>query len=200
MQVDGVQGNPIQSRRSRRATAGPRRILVAYTSRFGTTGEIAQAIGEVLRDNDTTVDTRRIQDVSSLSGYDAVVIGSAIQYDRWIPEATRFVTTHQDTLARLPVALFFACLAASRHDEKARNQVKRYSDGLRAAFPRVKPLGVAGFAGALDYGKMSFLMRLGARAVMAFMRVNECDYRDWEAIRSWATDIKQAIDPPTVDH
>lgn len=182
------------------ATGRARKILVAYASQFGTTGEIAQAIGEVLCDDHTIVETRRIQNVENLIGYDAVIIGSAIQYDKWMPEATEFVSANQVALGRLPVAFFFACLALSRKNDKSNQQAKVYSDKLYVSFPLVKPLDVGGFAGVLEYSKMPFILSLLARGVMTFLRVRENDYRDWDSIRSWAKDIKQAMELQSTDN
>ena len=42
------------------------RILIAYASKCGSTGEVAQAIGQVLCDAGATVNVRRVQDVKDL--------------------------------------------------------------------------------------------------------------------------------------
>ena len=54
------------------------RILVAYASKHGSTREIAQAIGDVLRDAGFAVKVAAVSTVSDLSPYDAVVLGSAL--------------------------------------------------------------------------------------------------------------------------
>jgi len=54
---------------------GPK-ILVTYASYLGTTGGIAQAIGESLCERGADVDIRQISQVGVLSPYQAVVIGS----------------------------------------------------------------------------------------------------------------------------
>jgi menaquinone-dependent protoporphyrinogen oxidase len=54
------------------------RILVAYASRAGSTAEVAEVIGRVLREGGPEVDVCPVGDVHSLAGYDALVLGSAI--------------------------------------------------------------------------------------------------------------------------
>jgi menaquinone-dependent protoporphyrinogen oxidase len=54
------------------------RVLVAYGSKFGSTAEIAQAIGTTLRVAGLEVDAERACDVRSLERYGAVVLGSAV--------------------------------------------------------------------------------------------------------------------------
>ena len=162
------------------------KILIAYASEFGTTGEVAEVIGEVLCQGGTTVETKWVKNVQDLNNYDAVIIGSAIQYDRWMPEATEFVTVNQNVLSKLPVAYFFTCLTLFKQTKKAEHKAMSYSDKLYSLVPQVTPVSVGRFAGVLDYSKMSFFFRLIAKGIFAIIRVPEGDYRDWDAIRSWA--------------
>ncbi len=166
--------------------SGSHKILIAYASQFGTTGEVAEAIGEVLCQAGSTVETKWVKNVKNLNNYDAVIIGSAIQYNKWMSEATEFVTAHQNILSKLPVAYFFTCLELSQQTERAEKQAMAYSDKLYTLVPQVKPLSVGGFAGVLDYSKMSFFLRLIFKGILSILGVQEGDYRDWDAIRSWA--------------
>jgi len=168
---------------------GNYKILVAYASEFGTTGEVAEAIGEALCQEGNTVETKWVNNVKDLNNYDAVIIGSAIRYDRWMPEATEFVTANQNILDKLPVAYFFTCLALAHQAEKAEKQAMAYSDKLYVLVPQVKPLSVGRFAGVLDYSKMPFFLRLIFKVILSILGVQEGDYRDWEAIRSWAKGV-----------
>jgi menaquinone-dependent protoporphyrinogen IX oxidase len=49
---------------------------------------VAKAIGEVLCQKGNTVETKWVKHVKDLHNYYALLLGSAIQYDRWAPEAT----------------------------------------------------------------------------------------------------------------
>jgi len=164
----------------------PSTILVAYASGFGTTAEVAQTIAEEMSVEGTVVDARPIADVRGLDRYDAVIIGSAIRYDKWLPEATAFVSSNQVALAKRPVAFFFTCLALSVEGEKSKRQGQVYADRLSTLFPLVEPAGIGRFAGVLDYSKIPLLPRLAAKFVFAFLGVKEGDHRNWPAIRSWA--------------
>ena len=68
-----------------------KKVLIAYASKAGSTGEVAQAIGQVLCDAGMAVDVRRVQDVKDLSPYSAVVIGSAARMGRLLGEATQLL-------------------------------------------------------------------------------------------------------------
>ncbi len=154
---------------------GARRILVAYASRHGSTADIAFAIANQRYANGETVDAKWIGDIHTIKDYDAVIIGSAIRYDKWLPEATEFVQTHQSALQRIPVALFFCCLAASSTTEKAARQSNTYAQNVAAQLPTVTPDQVGQFAGALDYGKIPRVTRLLARGLFAFLGAKEGD-------------------------
>jgi len=82
------------------------RILIAYASKCGSTGEVAQAIGQVLCDAGATVNVRRVQDVKDLGPYRAVMIGSATQMEALLPEAIDFAKKHQAVLQRVTTAYF----------------------------------------------------------------------------------------------
>jgi menaquinone-dependent protoporphyrinogen oxidase len=165
---------------------GSHKILVAYVSKFGTTGEVAEAVGEVFYQEGHTVDTKRIKNVKELHTYDAVILGGAIQYDTWMSEATEFVTANRHILQTLPVAYFFTCLVLSKRTEKAERKAKAYAEKVSSSVPSVKPISVGRFGGVLDYSKMSFFSRQIFKVGMSVMGVREGDYRDWDAIRSWA--------------
>lgn len=172
---------------------GGKKILVAYASGFGSTQGIAEAIGQVFCDAGAEVDIKWIENIIGIQNYDAVVIGSAIQYDQWMPEARKFVITHQATLNQVPVAFFFACLALSKQNEKTSQQGLKYAQKLYALSPLVQPLSIGRFAGELDYRRLPILMRLFFKIFLAFVGAKEGDYRDWDAIRRWSKDVYTEI-------
>jgi menaquinone-dependent protoporphyrinogen oxidase len=55
------------------------KILVTYASRLGSTAGVAEAIGKTLAENGAEVEIRRMEDVTDLTPYSAVVAGSAIR-------------------------------------------------------------------------------------------------------------------------
>jgi menaquinone-dependent protoporphyrinogen oxidase len=165
------------------------KVLITYSSQFGTTAEIAEFIGKVLCQSGATVEIKWVKSVEDLNNYDAVIIGSPIQYDRWIPVATEFVRANQIILSKLPVAYFFTCLELSQQTEKTKRKAIAYSEKLYALTPQVQPVSVGRFAGVLDYSKMSFFFRLIAKGIFAIMGVSEGDYRNWDAIRQWAQNV-----------
>lgn len=165
------------------------RVLVAYASRCGSTGGVAQAIGEVLCERGASVEVLRVENVRDLRSYCAVVLGGAIQRDRWLSDASDFVVRHRESLSRVPVAYFLTCLTLARASEQNRQKASMFLDPLRSEVPEVIPLDTGLFAGVLDYEKLSFAVRLVMKSRMKDKGVAEGDYRDWSAIRSWALGV-----------
>jgi menaquinone-dependent protoporphyrinogen oxidase len=166
----------------------PDKILVTYASRLGSTAGVAEAIGKTLHDSGVEVDIRRMQDVSDLTPYSAVVAGSAIRGKQWLPEAMQFMQQHQAALRQKPFAAFLVCMTlAMKNGEKYRPQVADWLDPVSAL---VKPASKGLFAGVLDIGKIESLSaRFKFRLSVLFGVWKEGDHRDWNAIRAWAASL-----------
>lgn len=166
------------------ATTPPsKKILVTVASRFGSTYEIGSAIVQALA---PVAELKNLQEVTDLSPYRAVIIGSAIQYDTWLPEAKDFMERHLEALQKMPVALFFACLTLARTEPKAKAQAQEYANALAGTYADLQPVSIGQFAGVLNYSKFPFLARPIARVIFAFLGVASGDHRDWFTIRTWA--------------
>jgi menaquinone-dependent protoporphyrinogen oxidase len=166
-----------------------KRILVAYASRFGTTGGVAESIGQVFCEKGETVDIRHIKNIGDLSPYDAVIIGSAVRSSKWLPEAIQFVQDNRKSLSRIPVAYFLTCLAMARQEPSAQNTARTYMDTVLKEVPEIKPVDTGVFGGVLDYQKMNFIMRAVMKSKMKDKGITAGDYRDWNRIRSWAKHV-----------
>ncbi len=169
------------------------RVLVAYASQFGTTGEIAEAMAGRFCLAGMSADTKRVRDVQDLADYDAVIIGAAIHYDNWMAEARHFVTGNEDTLSRIPVAYFFTCGTLADSSDKAIAKSDEYADKIASVSDRVTPLSIGRFAGVLDYSRMNLRTRIGLWPFFTVIGANEGDYRDWAAINDWTDNT---IAPP----
>jgi menaquinone-dependent protoporphyrinogen oxidase len=165
------------------------KILVAYATWVGSTGEVAQAIGQTLSDDGAAVDVLAAQDVGDVSPYRAVVLGTAIRAGQVHPDVLTFVEARQEALSRVPVAYFVVCLTMSQDTEENRCTVDAYLNVVRERAPQIKPVDVGLFAGALDYGKLPPPMK----AALEARKVPEGDFRAWEAIRAWASHVHPAL-------
>jgi menaquinone-dependent protoporphyrinogen oxidase len=63
------------------------RVLVTAATKHGATGEIAQAIGEVLAEHGLDTTVLAPEQVDTVNDYDAVVPGSAVYAGHWLKPA-----------------------------------------------------------------------------------------------------------------
>ena len=158
------------------------RVVVAFATRAGSTGEVAQAIGEVLSRRGCSVTVSLVRRDLRVAGYDAVLIGSGVRSGSWLPQAVAFVTDHQYALRRVPVALFRVHLNNTGTDAQSVANREACLEPVRAL---LQPVAEEFFTGAVDPAKLSVLERIMLRRVQA----PACDYRDWRKIQEWAETI-----------
>jgi menaquinone-dependent protoporphyrinogen oxidase len=171
-------------------------VLVTYASRGGSTAEIADVIHQVLVANGLTVDLRPMQTVDDITPYQAVVAGSAIHRQKWLPEAMNFMRRHQAELRQKPFAAFLVCMVLSMPTARAQQSAEAWLQPVRAL---LNPVSEGYFAGALDLRKVPFGYRLLFRVAITLGVWSEGDYRDWEAIRHWADGLPAKLLQPSVD-
>lgn len=167
-------------------------ILVTYASRGGATAGVAQAIAKVLTEQDLKVTLLPMQQVHDLSNYQAVVAGSAIHKNNWLPEALTFVKQHQAALQTKPFAAFLTCLAlgVTKHPSKTRADVAQWLQPVRNL---VQPVSQGLFAGVLDLSKISLGYRILFRSAMLVQGWRAGDYRNWPAIEAWAATLPSQL-------
>lgn len=161
---------------------------MAYDSKLGSTAEVAKFIGRVLTEHGTETAVKPLSEVGDLGSYDRVILGSAIRYDRWLPDAVAFVKENRAALSKVPVSFFFTCLTLAKPTPAAKLKAEGYADQLRSLAPGVKLVSVGGFAGVLQFSRAPWPARLALRLLSVATSVKEGDYRDWAAIRSWTLD------------
>jgi sulfite reductase alpha subunit-like flavoprotein len=96
------------------------RILIAYASATGTTQEIAAEIGKRLAAAGAAVDVKPVREIDGIEGYQAVIIGSAVQYGEWLADAVEFVRLNREALDRVPTALFCVHIRNLEEDADSR--------------------------------------------------------------------------------
>jgi menaquinone-dependent protoporphyrinogen oxidase len=172
--------------------ASGKTVLVAYASQYGSTGGVADAIGQALAQAGVAADVRRISSVTDLTPYQAAIIGAPIISNKWMPAATSFVEQHRAALAAIPTAYFLTCmtLALSR-DEADRAAQAQVLEAVQAQVPEVQPVELGLFAGALDYSKMTPAMQQLYKYFSA--DDTDGDYRDLAAVGAWSAALRPRL-------
>jgi menaquinone-dependent protoporphyrinogen oxidase len=163
-------------------------VLVAYATKYGATAEIAEKIGEVLRQAGLPSDVLAADRVGDLSVYQAVVLGSAVYMGQWRKEAAKFLRTNEPVLAEKPVWLFSSG-PLGEGDPVELLQGWQFPGRLKPIADRIGPRDITAFHGALDANKLNFLEKW----ILKNVKSPVGDFRDWEAISAWATSIAEDL-------
>lgn len=162
------------------------RVLVAYASKYGSTAEVAEAVGDALKVSRLDVDVRRAGSVGSLTEYRAAVVGSAVYAGHWRGEALRFLSGHRDWLAAHDVWLFSSGPVGEDDDEADLAETERWTKPkkVQELAAEIGARDHAVFGGKVDDDR-GFIRKRMARGMPEEMR----DRRDWSEIAAWATGI-----------
>lgn len=172
------------------------RILIAYTTRGGSTQEIAEKLAENYRTRGSEVSLTHLKSARDLKTYDAFVIGAPIHAYRWLPDAARFVSRNARLFSQKPTALFVTCLAMRFGAEEARLAVLTWLKEVLERIPAVKPHQVGIFAGTYLPEKLPTVDRW----IMRMTKEKPADYRDWQKIHAWAeTTYTRLITSPATE-
>jgi menaquinone-dependent protoporphyrinogen oxidase len=163
-----------------------RHILVTYSTRAGSTAQVANVISEVLVSRSFMVDIKPVKEKPSIRGYGAIVLGSAIRLGAWLPEMIEFIWENKSRLNQIPTAIFTVHMLNKGDDADSRAAREAYTSAIHEM---ISPLHEIFFAGKIDFSTLSFLDNLNARVVQPKLTAHSGDFRDWDKIRYWAQTI-----------
>ena len=193
-----------------------KRVLVAYATNAGSTAKVAQVIGEELGKDGAQVQVCRLEEVTSVELYDAVVVGAPMIMG-WHGAAVKFIKKHQPALSQMPVAYFLTAMNLTQTNEKSVGTIPIYVDPALAkppknakrlslkeryatvtnylrpvleAAPLVKPVSVGFFGGKLELYRLPLLQML---FVLLVIQAQPGDFRNWPAIREWAANLRPEL-------
>jgi len=193
------------------------KFLVAYTTNSGTTEEVAKAIGEELGRGGAEVEVHRLEEVTNLESYTAVVVGAPMIMG-WHRSAMRFIKKNQEVLSKLPVAYFITAMRLTKTAENAVDSIPIITDPLIAKPPKnparlgfkeryslatnyirpmlkqahfVKPISVGIFGGRLEYYRLKWYQVL---FVIAVIQVRPGGSHNWTFIQQWAANLRPLLE------
>ncbi|MFE4541504.1 flavodoxin domain-containing protein [Arthrobacter sp. NPDC056727] len=168
-------------------------VLVAYASARGSTREIAQHIAARMADALGEVECRSVAEVGSVSGYEAVVVGSAVHNQAWLAPALAFLTQHGPELAQWPVWAFSVGMSDGLPKLfRERGAVLQQQRLEQTQFQDVPLRGHAVFSGVYEASQMAAPLRSLFRLTGGRLG----DLRNWAAIDAWTDQITAELATP----
>ncbi|HTY81662.1 MAG TPA: flavodoxin domain-containing protein [Dehalococcoidales bacterium] len=164
------------------------KILVAYASKYGSTKEIAEKIGEVLKQVGVAAVVADLKSARDITPYQNIVIGSAMYMGQWRKEAVNFLKNNEAALSQRKVWVFGTGPSGKGDPAQLLKGVTMPAK-VKEIVDRIKPQDSTVFHGNLDAARMSgfekwIVKRVGGGAG---------DFRDWQMITDWANKIAGAI-------
>ena len=159
------------------------KVLITAATRHGSTFEIASGIEDVLHTAGIETVLTVPERVTDLTGYDAVILGSAVYAGHWLEPAKQFVSRNLSALLARPVWLFSSGPVG--------DPSKAAEDPADAA--RVKEATGARehrlFSGRLERRDLG----LAEKAIVSVIRAPDGDFRSWTQIEEWAMKIARTL-------
>ena len=145
------------------------KVLIAYTTKKGSTREVAEKIGEVLESKKMEVLVRDIKEKPSPEGFDAAVVGAPIMMGSLLHRAPTFVARHLKILKEKPFACF--ALGGTLKEDTEENRAIMLKK-LTKITDKITPVDIGLFGGKYE---------------------KKDDYRDWQKITAWAEGLVKKL-------
>lgn len=170
----------------------PASILIAYATRSGSTGEVANAIGTAMREAGLDVELFPVNKVSSLEGRSALVLGAPLYIGRLPKEFHKFLASHRAALSELRSWCFI--LGPTRTEPADFEAAWKQADKQLARHAWLHPVEVQVFGGKWDVNSLPFPFSFARRLPMNPLgKIPPVDIRDWTAIREWGKGIARQL-------
>lgn len=161
-------------------------VLVAYSSKRGSTAEIAETVAATLRREGLGVCLEPVEAVRDLDRFDAVVLGSAVYMKRWRGDAKNFLKKHRKALRQKPFWVFSSGpVGDPAKDNPEWNEPPKLAEKVEEMGGRAHVV----FGGCVPAEPKGFMERAMADGVPKEYR----DRRDWDEIRGWAQQIASEL-------
>jgi menaquinone-dependent protoporphyrinogen oxidase len=157
-------------------------VLVAYSSKRGSTAEIAETVAATLRRGGLGVCLKPVEAVDNLDQFDAVVLGSAVYMKRWRGDAKHFLKKHRKALRQMP---FWVFSSGPVGDPANDNPEWMEPPKLAAKVEEMGGRSHVVFGGCVPAEPKGFMERAMADGIPKEHR----DRRDWDEIRGWAQGV-----------
>jgi len=171
-------------------------ILIVYGSLEGQTKKIAEHIAAILAAKGhatTTLSAENLSTDFSLDDFDAAIIGGSIHISKYPKPLLKFVTTHRDSLNKIPGALFTVCMAINSKLPGSREQAMHFGEAFKTQ-TGWRPALVETFAGAVKYTQYGFITRYIMKRISKHEggstdTSRDHEYTDWGGVAHFAEEF-----------
>ena len=169
-------------------------VLIAYCTRSGSTAEVAEAIGQTVRETGLAVEVKAIAEVEAIAPGTQVVLGAALYMGHLPKEFHQFLIRFEPELVKVRPWVFVL-----GPTEKERKQFAAAEEQARKELGKhvsLHPADVRVLGGKFDpaHSKLAFPMSLIMKVPGNPLRkLPASDIRDWEWIHRWAGAIAETI-------
>jgi menaquinone-dependent protoporphyrinogen oxidase len=169
-------------------------VLIAYCTRSGSTGEVAQAIGQTVSEAGLAVQVKAIADVESIMAGTEVVLGTALYIGHFPKEFHQFLTRFEKELAEVRPWVFV--LGPTEKERKQFASAEEQARRELGKHPLLRPADMRVLGGKFDPAHlklafpMSLILKLPANPMK---KIPASDIRDWDWIHRWAGAIAEEI-------
>ena len=165
-----------------------KKVLIAYSTKYGSTQETAEAVSRILKEKFYDVEILACKNVKKLEGFSAIVIGTPLYAGSLLSDTMKFLSRFKSDLQKIPTALFV--LGPMDNSQQEIRGVQMQLDANLKKVDWFKPVDKKIFVGALRLEKLRFpdsLIKLYRASKDKPMRSS--DNRDWKDIQAWAASL-----------
>ena len=177
----------------------PKKVLIAYGTRFGSTEEVSLKFKKILEENGFTVDLVNLKAKKrinpTITDYSGVLIGSGIRIARWTKEAKKFLKNNVQAINENKILTgIFLCSGEASNPENRPEVIQKYLLDVFKEYGMNLGENILydAFGGVFDLSKTSNLSWMNRRMLKMVSSedpnivLNEKkDYRDWDQITTF---------------
>jgi menaquinone-dependent protoporphyrinogen oxidase len=169
-------------------------VLVAYVTRSGSTGEVAEAVAKTMNEAGVRAEAKPMTEIESIADGQPLILGTALYVGHLPKEFHQFVDRFRLQLSQVRPWVFV--LGPTENDPKHFSAAEEQARKELSKHPWLYPADMLVLGGKWDPQtvKVSFPFSL----VLKFpgnplSKVPASDIRDWEWIRTWAKAIADRL-------
>lgn len=173
-----------------------KKVLIAYATAHGSTGEVAQFMGRVMRAFSLDVTVKNVEVIEDIDPYELVFVGSPIHAGMWLPQLSQFLAKFGDELESKRNYLFVTCIRVLEDDTSLEHILDNYLYKPALESLNIHPDDVGVFAGKIKQhtieGDERWLLSTNYDGKKMPGNFDQ-DYRDWHEIAMWIDQIIKAL-------